>query len=78
MRPMSMKLVPAEEVGVDPARLELFLSRARLEVDQGILPSVQVAVARHGTLVAFETYGSASNDSCTDTLPSLASISGIG
>ena len=58
-----MKLVPAEEVGVDPARLELFLSRARLEVDQGILPSVQVAVARHGTLVAFETYGSASNDS---------------
>jgi CubicO group peptidase (beta-lactamase class C family) len=60
---MSMKLVPAEEVGVDPARLELFLSRARLEVDQGILPSVQVAVARHGTLVAFETYGSASNDS---------------
>ena len=58
-----MTLVSAEEVGVDPARLELFLSRARLEVDQGVLPSVQIAVARHGRLVAFETYGSASNDS---------------
>jgi CubicO group peptidase (beta-lactamase class C family) len=60
---MSMTLAPAEEVGVDPARLELFLSRARLEVDQGILPSVQLAVARHGRLVAFETYGSATNNS---------------
>jgi CubicO group peptidase (beta-lactamase class C family) len=60
---MSMTLAPAEEVGVDPVRLELFLSRARLEVDQGILPSVQLAVARHGRLVAFETYGSATNNS---------------
>ena len=58
-----MTLVSAEEVGVDPARLELFLSRARLEVDQGVLPSVQIAVARHGRLVAFETYGSATNNS---------------
>jgi CubicO group peptidase (beta-lactamase class C family) len=62
MQPMSMELVAAEDVGVDPARLELFLSRARLEVEQGILPSAQVAVARHGRLVAFETYGSATND----------------
>ena len=62
MQPMSMELVSAEDAGVDPARLELFVSRARLEVDQGILPSVQVAVARHGRLVAFETYGSATND----------------
>ena len=62
MQPMSFELVSAQDAGVDPARLELFLSRARLEVDQGILPSVQVAVARHGKLVAFETYGSATND----------------
>lgn len=60
---MSMDLVSAEDAGVDPTRLELFLSRARLEVEQGILPSVQVAVARHGRLVAFETYGAATNDS---------------
>jgi CubicO group peptidase (beta-lactamase class C family) len=60
---MSLELVAPEEVGVDPARLELFLARARLEVDTGILPSVQVAAARRGRLVAFETYGSATNDS---------------
>jgi CubicO group peptidase (beta-lactamase class C family) len=59
---MSKELISAEEAGVDPMRLELFLSRARLEVDQGILPSAQVAVARKGRLVAFETYGSATND----------------
>ena len=60
---MSMELVSPEEAGVDSARLELFLARARLEVDSGVLPSVQVAAARHGKLVAFETYGAATNDS---------------
>jgi CubicO group peptidase (beta-lactamase class C family) len=63
MPSMSMKLTPPEQVGVDPARLELFLARARLEVDNGMLPSAQVAAARHGKLVAFETYGAATNDS---------------
>jgi CubicO group peptidase (beta-lactamase class C family) len=58
-----MEVVPAEEAGVDPTRLELFLARARLEVDSGVLPSVQVAAARNGKLVAFETYGAATNDS---------------
>jgi CubicO group peptidase (beta-lactamase class C family) len=59
---MSYEVVAPESVGVDPARLRLFLERARLEVDQGILPSVQVAAAREGRLVAFETYGNATND----------------
>jgi CubicO group peptidase (beta-lactamase class C family) len=63
MQPMSMELVPPGEGGIDPGRLDLFLSRARLEVDSGVLPSAQVAVARHGRLVAFETYGDASNES---------------
>jgi CubicO group peptidase (beta-lactamase class C family) len=60
--PVTMELVPPEEVGVDPARLGLFLARARLEVEQGRLPSVQVAAAREGRLVAFETYGAATNE----------------
>jgi CubicO group peptidase (beta-lactamase class C family) len=63
MEPMSMDLVAPEEVGVDRVRLDLFLSRARLEVDRGVLPSVQVAAARDGRLVAFETYGDATYDS---------------
>jgi CubicO group peptidase (beta-lactamase class C family) len=63
MQPMSMELVPPEDAGIDGQRLGLFLSRARLEVDSGALPSVQVAVARSGRLVAFETYGAATNES---------------
>jgi CubicO group peptidase (beta-lactamase class C family) len=59
---MSMELVPAEEVGIDRRRLDLFLARARLEVDGGVLPSAQVAVARHGRLVAYETHGEATNE----------------
>jgi CubicO group peptidase (beta-lactamase class C family) len=58
---MSMELVAAEDVGVDPKRLELFLGRVRLEVEDGPLPSAQVAVARESRLVAFETYGDATN-----------------
>jgi len=62
MTPMSMELVAPRDVGVDPDRLQMFLSRAQMDVDRGLLPSVQVAVARHGRLVAFETYGEATNE----------------
>ena len=58
---MSTELVAAEDVGIDPKRLDLFLARVRLEVEHGPLPSAQVAVARQGRLVAFETYGDATN-----------------
>ena len=51
------EVVPAESVGVDPHRLDVLLRRARLEVEHGPLPSVQLAVARAGRLVAFETWG---------------------
>jgi CubicO group peptidase (beta-lactamase class C family) len=59
MPPMSHELVSADEAGIDPARLDVFLRRACLEVEAGPLPSAQVAVARAGRLVAFETYGDA-------------------
>lgn len=62
MSAMSYELATAESVGVDPERLDLFLRRVRLEVEHGPLPSAQVAVARNGRLVAFETYGDATND----------------
>ena len=59
MIPVSYELVDPESVGVDPARLDVFLRRARLEVEHGPLPSAQVAVAKDGKLVAFETFGDA-------------------
>jgi len=52
-----------EAAGIDPAALTELLARARKEVDEGLLPSAQIAVARHGKLVAFETFGDATNDS---------------
>lgn len=60
--PMSFSSVSPESVGVDPARLDVFLRRVRLEVDSGALPSAQVAVAKDGRLVAFETHGDATPD----------------
>jgi CubicO group peptidase (beta-lactamase class C family) len=63
MTKMSLATITPEEAGVDPARLDVFLRRVRLEVDGGALPSAQVAVARGGRLVAFETYGDATDTS---------------
>ncbi|WP_330293331.1 serine hydrolase domain-containing protein [Streptomyces sp. NBC_00576] len=47
---------------VDPERLDTLLRRIRREVEHGPLPSAQVAVARGGRLLAFETYGDARPD----------------
>ena len=52
-------VVDPESMGVDPHRLDVLLRRIRLEVEHGPLPSAQVAVARGGRLVAFETWGDA-------------------
>lgn len=60
--PLSLEQVDPADVGVDPKRLALFLDRVALDVENGPLPSAQVAVARHGRLVAFETYGDSSQD----------------
>jgi CubicO group peptidase (beta-lactamase class C family) len=56
-------LTDPTEIGLDPSKLQELLDRARKEVDEGLLPSCQIAIARHGKLAAFETFGDASNDS---------------
>jgi CubicO group peptidase (beta-lactamase class C family) len=48
-----------EDVGVDSERLEALFARAKRDVDEGILPSAQIAVARHGKLAAIRTFGNA-------------------
>jgi CubicO group peptidase (beta-lactamase class C family) len=48
--------------GIDPVALDALLVRARREVDGGVLPSCQLAVARHGRLVAFENIGATGPD----------------
>jgi CubicO group peptidase (beta-lactamase class C family) len=48
-----------KSVGVDPAALAELTARCRQEVDEGLLPSCQMAVAAGDRLVASETFGSA-------------------
>ena len=49
--------------GIDPSALAALVERAHREVDQGILPSCQLAVAAGDRLVAHETIGQAEPDS---------------
>ena len=46
-----------EDVGIDGERLEALFARARRDVDDGVLPSAQVAVARHGKIAGVRTFG---------------------
>ena len=48
-----------EEVGIDSEKLEALFARARRDVDEGVLPSAQVAIARMGKLASLRTFGSA-------------------
>ena len=47
---------------IDQHAVQRLLERARREVDAGLLPSAQVALALGGELIAFETYGDATDD----------------
>lgn len=46
-----------ESLGIDAAKLAALLQRAEREVRDGLLPSVQIAVARHGRIAAMHTFG---------------------
>ena len=54
----SLRLGSADNMSLD----ELF-GRAQGIVDDGLAPACQLAVARDGELLAFETFGAATNDS---------------
>jgi len=47
---------------LNQAKVDALIARARREVDEGLLPSAQVALARDGELVAYETFGDATPD----------------
>lgn len=47
---------------VDHDAVRRLMDRARREVDDGFLPSTQVALALDGELIAFETFGDATDD----------------
>ncbi|MGO8877726.1 MAG: serine hydrolase domain-containing protein [Acidimicrobiales bacterium] len=51
------------EVGIEADALAALVARCRREVDSGLLPSSQMAVAVGDRLVAYETFGDAAPDS---------------
>ena len=51
-----------EDVGVSSERLEAVFARVRRDVDDGVLPSAQVAVARRGKIAGLRTFGAAVQD----------------
>src|SRR3974390_2285047 len=48
-----------EDLGIESEKLEAVFARAKRDVDDGTLPSAQVAVARYGKLDGMRTLGSA-------------------
>ena len=55
----SMVARKPEDLGIESGKLEAVFARAKRDVDDGTLPSAQVAIARHGKLAGMRTYGSA-------------------
>ena len=51
------------DAGMSQEKIDELLLRVKKEVDEGLLPSAQIAIARNGKVVAFETFGAATNDS---------------
>jgi CubicO group peptidase (beta-lactamase class C family) len=57
------RVASPESLGLDSAKLARLFERAEREVREGVLPSCQLAVARHGKLGAVRTIGAADDDS---------------
>ena len=72
------EVIDPSAVGVDPDAVDALMERARKEVDEGLLPSCQLALAREGQVVAFETIGDAAPGSryviFSATKPFVASV----
>jgi CubicO group peptidase (beta-lactamase class C family) len=62
-RPVRYALADAKAFGIDTARVDELRVRAQREIDDGLLPSCQLALARNGRLLLDETIGAAVTDS---------------
>jgi CubicO group peptidase (beta-lactamase class C family) len=55
----SLMAATPEEAGLDSAKVQALLERAEREVKDGLLPAVQIAIARNGKIGAMRTFGHA-------------------
>ncbi len=56
-------LLDPQRAGLDPDKVLALLQRVGREVEAGLLPSAQVALARHGKLAVFASFGAADSES---------------
>jgi CubicO group peptidase (beta-lactamase class C family) len=63
-----------EAVGIDSERLAALLSRAAKEVEEGLLPACQIAVARHGKIAALASFGDATTTTLFNVFSSTKAI----
>ncbi len=59
---MTIDVDRISEAGLVPERVAALSERVRKEVDVGLLPSAQFAVAKDGKVIAHESFGDATND----------------
>ena len=59
----SKSVADPESLGIDPGALEALFARVQRDVDSGVLPSCQLALARDGRLAAFRSFGAAPTES---------------
>jgi CubicO group peptidase (beta-lactamase class C family) len=59
MSPNAFFAESPSEAGLDPQKVDALLERAAREVNEGLLPSCQIAIARDGKVGAMRTFGHA-------------------
>ena len=59
MPPKNLIADSPREVGLDSAKVEALFERAEREIKEGLLPSVQIAIARNGKVGAMRSFGRA-------------------
>ena len=59
------RMADTQSLGLDAEKVAELLKRVRQEVDEGLLPAAQVALARDGKVGVFESYGAAAPESLT-------------
>lgn len=70
----SDRFASVEALGLNPEKVAALLTRVQREVDEGLLPAVQVALARQGKVGVYECYGTAKSDSL---IPIFSATKGI-
>ncbi len=70
----SDRFASVEALGLNPEKVAALLTRVQREVDEGLLPAVQVALARQGKVGVYECYGTAKPDSL---MPIFSATKGI-